>query len=60
MERGDVLKRNQNVAVELYVSDLLYVAVSRQDARLIIAAEERVSTCSLLCLFVLSSTATSV
>src|SRR5439155_16203587 len=40
MERGDVLERDEDVAVQLDVRDVLDVAVSRQHAFLILAAEE--------------------
>src|SRR6266511_45527 len=41
VEGGDVLQRHQDVAVELDVRDVVDGAVRRQDALLIVAAEER-------------------
>src|SRR5262249_7825835 len=40
VERGDVLQRDQNVAVQFDVRHVLDDAVSREDAVLVIAAEE--------------------
>src|SRR3954471_7247562 len=40
MERGDVLEGDQDVAVQLDVRDVLQVAVGREDAVLVLAAEE--------------------
>ena len=41
MQGGDVLQRHEDVAVQLDVGDLVDVAVRRQDALLVFAAEER-------------------
>src|SRR5712691_11998204 len=41
VEGGDVLQRDEDVAVQLDVGDVLDVAVRRQDALLVLAAEER-------------------
>src|SRR4051794_31701221 len=41
VNRGDVLERDQDVPVQLHVRDVLDVAVRRQHAFLILAAEER-------------------
>src|SRR5438094_10328929 len=40
MEGRDVLQGNEDVAVQLDVSDVLHVAVGRQDALLVLATEE--------------------
>ena len=40
MQGGDVLERDENVAVQLDVRDVLDVAVGREDALLVLAAEE--------------------
>jgi hypothetical protein len=39
VQRGDVLKRDQDVAVELDVRDLVDGAISSQDAFVVVAAE---------------------
>src|SRR5581483_8902921 len=41
VERGDVLERNEDVAVQLDVGDFVDVAVRREHAFLILASEER-------------------
>ena len=41
MQRSDVLERDQDVPVQLDMSDLVDGAVRGQDAVLVIAAEER-------------------
>jgi hypothetical protein len=40
VERGDVLQRHEDVAVQLDVSDVLDVAVSGEDTLLVLASEE--------------------
>src|SRR6266550_4617329 len=40
VQRGDVLQRNENVPVQLYVGDVLHVAIGGEDAFLILAAEK--------------------
>ena len=40
MERGDVLQRHEDVAVQLDVSDVLDVAVGGEDTLLVLASEE--------------------
>jgi hypothetical protein len=40
VQRGDVLQRDQDVAVQLDVRDVLDVAVRRQDAVLVLAPEQ--------------------
>ena len=40
MERGDVLQRHEDVAVQLDVRDILDVAVRGQNALLVLASEE--------------------
>ena len=40
MQRGDVLKRNENVAVELDVLDVVDEAVRGENPFLVVAAEE--------------------
>ena len=40
VQRGDVLERHEDVAVQLDVGDLVDVAVRGQDALLVLAAEE--------------------
>ena len=41
VERGDVLQRHEDVAVQLDVRDLVDVAIGREHALLVLAAEER-------------------
>src|SRR6059036_94773 len=41
VERGDVLKRDEDVAVQLDVRDVLDIAVRGEHALLVLAAEER-------------------
>src|SRR5207247_10930320 len=41
VERGDVLQGNENVSVQLDVSDVFHVAIGRQDTFLVLTAEKR-------------------
>jgi hypothetical protein len=41
VERGDVLERNEDVAVQLHVGHILDVAVGGQHAILVLAPEQR-------------------
>src|SRR5437879_4713865 len=40
VQRGDILQRNEDVPVQLDVGDILHVAIGRQDAFLVLAAEK--------------------